>query len=236
MPQRQQQQQQRPRVNNEQEREEQREELVSEISELVHRRLVSQTLEGDVRGRLEIHLQRRFEDVIDEDGHNVADFVRSLRPSTQHRRNDFSHLGIHIPQTAEEEMAAMGHASPMLEAMRQEMEELKNMVRMNFEMQLDIQRAIRQEVAAALASVAGGNVESQTCAPASTSEPLQDGSCLICLDRGVDCVLYQCGHMCVCMTCGLRLKGQGLNCPVCRAPIRDVIRAYRCVAEKNDDD
>ncbi|XP_077992283.1 uncharacterized protein LOC144446403 [Glandiceps talaboti] len=234
-------QQQQPQTGSDpgQVREAQREELVSEISELVHRRLVSQSLDGDLRGRLEIHLQRRLEGASERveggetgvDRQHVADFVRSLRSSTPHRRNDFSNLGIQVPLTAEEEMSYMSNANPMLETMRQELEELKNMVRMNFEMQLDIQRAIRQEVAAALATVAGGSNASPSCAPASTAQPLQDGNCLICLDRGVDSVLYQCGHMCVCMTCGLRLKGQGLNCPMCRAPIRDVIRAYRCVAE-----
>lgn len=57
--------------------------------------------------------------------------------------------------------------------------------------------------------------------------------CTVCYERSVDCVLYSCGHMCLCYDCALTLYhggrtagGQGL-CPICRAPIRDVIRAYR---------
>nr|CAG4644663.1 EOG090X03H5 [Leptodora kindtii] len=59
------------------------------------------------------------------------------------------------------------------------------------------------------------------------------GECTVCYERAVDCVLYSCGHMCLCYDCALQLYrgqrsagGQGL-CPICRAPIRDVIRAYR---------
>jgi len=57
--------------------------------------------------------------------------------------------------------------------------------------------------------------------------------CTVCYENSVDCVLYSCGHMCLCYGCAITLYrggrnqgGQGL-CPICRAPIRDVIRAYR---------
>ncbi|XP_070540289.1 uncharacterized protein [Ptychodera flava] len=217
-------------------RQAQREELVSEISELVQRRLVSQTLDGQFRGHLEVHLQETLQ-ARNNNGPRVEQFVRSLRSSTQHTRNDFSNLGIHVPTpTGDSPTASMGVSNAAFDAMRHEIEELKNMIRLNFEMQLDIRRAICQEVAAAFAAVRGTGEDSQaqSCVPSGSSQPIQDGHCLICLDRSVDSVLYKCGHMCVCMTCGLRLKGQGLHCPMCRAPIRDVIRAYRCVAESSD--
>lgn len=57
--------------------------------------------------------------------------------------------------------------------------------------------------------------------------PIHAGQCVICIDRSVDTVLYQCGHMCVCHQCGLQLKMEGHKCPMCRAPIRDIIRAYK---------
>nr|CAG4643097.1 EOG090X03H5 [Ilyocryptus agilis] len=52
--------------------------------------------------------------------------------------------------------------------------------------------------------------------------------CTVCYERETDCVLYSCGHMCLCYDCALTLYrgGRGI-CPICRAPIRDVIRAYR---------
>ena len=55
---------------------------------------------------------------------------------------------------------------------------------------------------------------------------VEAGHCVICSDGVIDSVVYHCGHMCVCMACGLELKGQGLKCPICRAPITDIIRAY----------
>lgn len=59
--------------------------------------------------------------------------------------------------------------------------------------------------------------------------PGQPSECSICYERSIDSVLYMCGHMCMCFTCATqqwRGKGGG-HCPLCRAPIRDVIRIYR---------
>jgi protein neuralized len=53
--------------------------------------------------------------------------------------------------------------------------------------------------------------------------------CTICYERPVDCVLYTCGHMCMCYECALqqwRGRGGGI-CPMCRMSIRDVIRTFR---------
>ena len=64
--------------------------------------------------------------------------------------------------------------------------------------------------------------------PTVSSRPINNSNCLICLDKAVDTVLYRCGHMCVCITCGMNLQQRGSHCPVCRAPIQDIIRAYKC--------
>ncbi|XP_015116963.1 protein neuralized isoform X2 [Diachasma alloeum] len=59
--------------------------------------------------------------------------------------------------------------------------------------------------------------------------PGQPSECSICYERNIDSVLYMCGHMCMCYPCAIqqwRGKGGG-HCPLCRAPIRDVIRTYR---------
>ena len=114
-----------------------------------------------------------------------------------------------------------------MDSLRSRMNELHEMVRMSMEMQLDLQRAIRQEVSAALHQQNGTSPSAVAASPA-PSHPAAEGNCIICLDKEVDAVLYQCGHMCVCLTCGLRLSTMGSHCPMCRAPIRDVIRAYRC--------
>nr|XP_054766353.1 formin-G-like [Lytechinus pictus] len=210
----------------------QREAVVSEISELVHRQLVQETLESDFRGRLEFLMMNRLETIGPESGERVMNFLNTI-PQSQHiRRNDFSHLGIHAPSTQRDDglSGAVGGATVPaafiheMDSLKSKMSELHEMVRMSMEMQLDLQRAIRQEVAAALHQQNGTAVS--PAAP--ISEPASEGNCIICLDKEVDAVLYQCGHMCVCLTCGLRLSTMGSHCPMCRAPIRDVIRAYRC--------
>jgi len=53
--------------------------------------------------------------------------------------------------------------------------------------------------------------------------------CKICYESPVDCVLYMCGHMCLCYECALQQwKGRGGGiCPMCREVIQDVIKTYR---------
>ena len=53
--------------------------------------------------------------------------------------------------------------------------------------------------------------------------------CIVCYEKAVDCVIYTCGHMCLCYECALqqwRGRGGGF-CPICRLAIRDVIRTYK---------
>lgn len=57
---------------------------------------------------------------------------------------------------------------------------------------------------------------------------ITDEECLICCERTVDSVLYTCGHMCVCSVCGGKLtEMSNPSCPMCRSPIRDIIKIYR---------
>ncbi|KAE8280723.1 E3 ubiquitin-protein ligase NEURL1 [Larimichthys crocea] len=52
--------------------------------------------------------------------------------------------------------------------------------------------------------------------------------CTICYENVVDTVLYACGHMCLCYTCGLKLKKMAnACCPICRRTIKDIIKTYR---------
>ncbi|MBN3305900.1 NEU1B ligase, partial [Amia calva] len=61
--------------------------------------------------------------------------------------------------------------------------------------------------------------------PAAVSK---NGECTVCFDQEVDTVIYTCGHMCLCNDCGLKLKKQIHSCcPICRRPIKDVIKIYR---------
>ncbi|CCD67842.1 RING-type E3 ubiquitin transferase [Caenorhabditis elegans] len=51
--------------------------------------------------------------------------------------------------------------------------------------------------------------------------------CTICMDAPVNSVLYTCGHMCMCFECGRRLLTTKGTCPICRAPVQDVIKTYK---------
>ena len=51
--------------------------------------------------------------------------------------------------------------------------------------------------------------------------------CVICYESDVDCVLYSCGHMCMCFQCAVQQWSNAGECPMCRASIKDVIRTFR---------
>lgn len=50
-----------------------------------------------------------------------------------------------------------------------------------------------------------------------------DDLCKICMDRLIDCVLVECGHMCSCVKCGKLLS----ECPICRQYVVRVIRVFK---------
>lgn len=64
-----------------------------------------------------------------------------------------------------------------------------------------------------------------TSGDSNSSPPSRD--CPICFERPINCVLYQCGHMCTCYECGVKQwKTQSRTCPICRTVIKDVIKTY----------
>lgn len=221
--------------------------FVMEISELVHRQLVSTTLQGDFRNRLERHIGRRVAES-GTDGHAVQRQIQNLPPS-HIRHNDFSHLGIPSPQDQQQQMDdavslisatasatipfAQSNAAVQreLSGMKAQIAQLSEMLKMSLDLQMDIQRSIRQEVAAAVTQATAANAAPETArvetATTARSRRANDSKCIICLDDDADAVLYRCGHICMCYTCALRMRNAKGQCPVCRAPINDIVRAYR---------
>ena len=110
----------------------------------------------------------------------------------------------------------------------------------SFELLLSIQRMLQQELTAALhrpleALQEQSNNEREhretnvaTAVPhtvaAQSSQGL--GACVVCCEAEVNTVFYKCGHLCTCARCAHSLRSRRASCPICRAPIREVIQAF----------
>lgn len=202
-----------------------REQIVSDIDTLVHRQLVSSTLRSEFRTALEERILTRMRHLGVENGAETRQMVLNLGRSRQTiPRNDFSHLGISTTNAADTPRSSTSVNARELRDLKSEMAELKSMLKLSFEVQLDMQRALRQEIA----SLVAGTWSRESAELAASTRVTRDaGSCVICTETNVDTVLYECGHMCACYGCARKLMQEALNCPVCRAPIKDVVRAYR---------
>jgi len=206
------------------------ESIATDITRLQSLQVVSNMLQDDFRDELENMVQQRVESL----GGNTTTprpFVRSQQPRQR--------PPIQRP-TPLRTINERGASSPQeIQELRQELNEMKQLLRMTMEVQLDTQRAVRQEVAAVFQAFMSDYLASkpdQQDRPTSSAilniqqnnhiTPVQRGQCAVCIDQSIDTVFYQCGHMCACHSCALHLKMNGQTCPMCRAPIRDVIRTY----------
>lgn len=78
---------------------------------------------------------------------------------------------------------------------------------------------------------------SHSAAAAAHSPPVVDfaqappyssiGECVICFDGPQAAVCVPCGHNAVCMSCAEEILETTCECPVCRQPIRELIKLYR---------
>ncbi|XP_074647977.1 uncharacterized protein LOC141903657 [Tubulanus polymorphus] len=225
--------------------EDRREDLVADISELVRRQLVTSTLESPTRDRLESTVLSHLNST-GTDGRRVAEYINTIHSNDIIHRNDFSNLGIMPPVDNSDSLSmisATAHTVPysqsnralhqQMKSMKDQFEELKKMMQLSLDMQMDLQRSIRQEVAASLSAVNEPSSAAATTASRYQSYPANDNQCLICLENDADTVLYQCGHLCMCQGCAYALKERSAKCPVCRAPIKDMLRVYKCSINKS---
>ncbi|XP_019453917.1 PREDICTED: uncharacterized protein LOC109355295 isoform X2 [Lupinus angustifolius] len=112
--------------------------------------------------------------------------------------------------------------------MQQRMNTMQKMLETCMDMQLELQRSIRQEVSAALNRSAGssGTNVFETPYDESKLECVRKGLCCICCESSIDSLLYRCGHLCTCSNCANELLESRWKCPMCQEPVVEVIRTY----------
>ena len=76
-------------------------------------------------------------------------------------------------------------------------------------------------------AAAAAEVEKSETADSKANHSVSE--CTVCFEKAIDSAIYDCGHSCLCYDCAVACKNkEPALCPICRAPIRDVMRIYRC--------
>ncbi|KAL6502264.1 hypothetical protein OROHE_024857 [Orobanche hederae] len=107
-----------------------------------------------------------------------------------------------------------------MEKLHQEMSELRKSIKCCMDMQIKLQRSINKENTTTDLQYSEAKCGRRNAVKKATI----GGRCCICCKIQVDSLLYRCGHMCTCFKCAHKLQWSSGKCPICRAPILDVVR------------
>jgi len=211
-------------------------ETTGELRDLIQRHVVQARLtSSEFRDRLERVLLNRHTPGRQRSRHNHAtDQLSFAQPPAAliSAPQQYAALGLGAVQ-----MQQMADLRSEMSRMQAQLDEMRRLVSAGFEVSLDIQRSVRQELAGFVhthnipihhvTAVATAAV-SPASAPPSSSTPNGNGCgmCVVCSERSSDALLYRCGHVGTCFTCATALHNSNRGCPICRAPILDVCRIY----------
>ncbi|XP_063686482.1 splicing factor 3B subunit 2-like isoform X2 [Bolinopsis microptera] len=200
---------------------------ISDVEELFQRRLVSDVLHSTFRNVLELHIERRLVRAgVEPRPRGRAQAAPQPQPQpgasgqqAQPAINPFTGTPHVRPLVEPSSSRRIPEIERQIHVMSIEMKEMKGMLKLLVDTQLEMQRAVRQEVSAMM--------RSSTVEPAKPTKQVKEGTCVVCLEYPCDTVLYRCGHLCCCFSCARALKVAGHHCPVCRAEVSDILRIYR---------
>ncbi|XP_038982732.1 uncharacterized protein LOC103719555 isoform X2 [Phoenix dactylifera] len=207
-----------------------------EVRELLSRRSVSNLLQSEFRESLDqliqSYIQRQGHAPLDWDLQGTMPAPASLEEDQGQQRDDPSQgqqeaiprPPLVLPPPPEWDMINDLRAD--IGRLQQGMSHMQHMLEACMDMQLELQHSVRQEVSAALNRSVGEGADGESSEDGTRWGHVRKGICCMCCDSHIDSLLYRCGHMCTCSNCANELVLSGGKCPLCRAPIVDVIRAY----------
>ncbi|KAI3997023.1 hypothetical protein MKX01_021299 [Papaver californicum] len=204
---------------NEHEYEEEEEETLlnheyNEISDYSDQ-MVSTSLQLPLPSRVRSRSEYQDNDVSDGDQYVSTSFQE---PQSCHSYEEDSPQSSPFTGHRSLEMELIYDLRGHMAQLSQEMSELRKSIKSCMGMQEQLQHSINKEVSSSV-DHSGAPVEFNR-------KQNRKGNCCICYEMPVDSLLYRCGHMCTCFKCAHELQWSSGRCPICRASILDVVRAY----------
>ncbi|CAH9093920.1 unnamed protein product [Cuscuta epithymum] len=111
--------------------------------------------------------------------------------------------------------------------LQQQMSSMQRMLESCMDMQFELHHSVQHEVFAALHrdSVSKDTCERKLMNEDSKWDCVRKGICCLCYTQRIDSLLYRCGHMCTCIKCSEKLVQWNGKCPMCQAPVSEMIRS-----------